>query len=41
MTATILEIGALIVVFAACILWATNGQPLSEEAHEDEIISKT
>jgi hypothetical protein len=40
MTTTILEITALVVVFAACILWASDGKPLSEMTHEEEIISK-
>lgn len=33
-----LAIGGFIVVFAACIAWATRGQPLSEAPHEDEIV---
>jgi FlaG/FlaF family flagellin (archaellin) len=41
MTATILEITALVVVFAACILWASDAKPLSEMSHEDEIMSKS
>ncbi len=36
MGVTFLEVGALIAVFVACIVWATSGKPLSEAPHEDE-----
>jgi hypothetical protein len=32
-----LSVGAFVAVFAACILWASRCQPLSEWPHEDEM----
>jgi hypothetical protein len=37
MTGRLIEVTIGVIVFLACIIWASRGKPLSEVAHHDDM----